>query len=32
MINQELITTAPSLEGYRITKHLGFVRGITVRR
>lgn len=26
-----LITTSPSLEGYRITKQLGLVRGITVR-
>ena len=26
-----LITTATSLEGYRITKQLGLVRGITVR-
>ena len=31
MIDQQLITTANSLEGYRITKHLGLVRGITVR-
>jgi uncharacterized protein YbjQ (UPF0145 family) len=31
MVNQELITTANNLEGYRITKHLGIVRGITVR-
>ena len=31
MIDQQLITTANSLEGYRITKHLGIVRGITVR-
>jgi uncharacterized protein YbjQ (UPF0145 family) len=31
MINQQLITTANSLEGYRITNHLGIVRGITVR-
>ena len=31
MIDQQLITTAISLEGYRITKHLGIVRGITVR-
>lgn len=26
-----LITTSTSLEGYRIVKHLGLVRGITVR-
>ncbi|MFD2147132.1 YbjQ family protein [Mucilaginibacter antarcticus] len=26
-----LITTSTSLEGYRIVKHLGVVRGITVR-
>src|SRR6202007_3377667 len=26
-----LITTSNSLEGYRIVKHLGLVRGITVR-
>ena len=31
MIDQQLITTANSLDGYRITKHLGIVRGITVR-
>ncbi len=31
MINEQLITTANSLEGYLITKHLGIVRGITVR-
>src|SRR3982751_1409685 len=31
MIDQQLITTGISLEGYRITKHLGIVRGITVR-
>ena len=31
MIDQQLITTANNLEGYRITKHLGLVRGITVR-
>ena len=27
----ELITTSTSLEGYRVTKQLGLVRGITVR-
>ena len=31
MIDQQLVTTSNSLEGYRITKHLGLVRGITVR-
>ena len=31
MLDQNLITTSTSLEGYRIVKHLGVVRGITVR-
>lgn len=31
MVDQNLITTANNLEGYRITKQLGIVRGITVR-
>ncbi|MEP7144984.1 MAG: YbjQ family protein [Ferruginibacter sp.] len=31
MIDLQLITTANSLEGYHISKHLGVVRGITVR-
>lgn len=31
MLDEQLITTANNLEGYRITKHLGIVRGITVR-
>jgi len=31
MIDLQLITTANNLEGYRISKHLGVVRGITVR-
>lgn len=31
MISQHLITTSNILEGYRITSHLGLVRGITVR-
>ena len=31
MTDQQLITTSTSLEGYRITKQLGLVRGITVR-
>src|SRR5438067_2333576 len=31
MIDEQLVTTSNYLEGYRITKHLGIVRGITVR-
>jgi uncharacterized protein YbjQ (UPF0145 family) len=31
MIDQHLITTSTTLEGYRITKHMGIIRGITVR-
>lgn len=31
MVDQHLITTSNSLEGYRIVKHFGIVRGITVR-
>jgi uncharacterized protein YbjQ (UPF0145 family) len=31
MVDQQLITTSNLLDGYRITKHLGIVRGITVR-
>lgn len=31
MIDQHLITTSNLLEGYRITKHMGIIRGITVR-
>lgn len=31
MIDQQLITTSTELEGYRIIRHLGIVRGITVR-
>ena len=31
MVDQQLVTTSNQLEGYRITKHLGMVRGITVR-
>ncbi|AMR32139.1 hypothetical protein A0256_12245 [Mucilaginibacter sp. PAMC 26640] len=30
-MNTSLITTSTGLEGYKITKHLGVVRGITVR-
>jgi uncharacterized protein YbjQ (UPF0145 family) len=31
MIDQNLITTSITLDGYKITKTLGIVRGITVR-
>lgn len=31
MVDEQLITAANNLEGYRIVKHLGIVRGITVR-
>jgi uncharacterized protein YbjQ (UPF0145 family) len=31
MVDTNLITTSNALEGYRITKHLGIIRGITVR-
>src|ERR1700744_4867993 len=31
IMDHSLITTSTSLEGYKITKHLGIVRGITVR-
>jgi uncharacterized protein YbjQ (UPF0145 family) len=31
MTDQQLITTSNQLEGYRISQHLGIVRGITVR-
>ena len=31
MVDHNLVTTANNLEGYRIIKHLGIVRGITVR-
>ena len=31
MIDQQLITSSTMLEGYHISKHLGVVRGITVR-
>lgn len=30
-MDTSLITTSTSLEGYRVTRHLGVVRGITVR-
>lgn len=31
MIDPNLITTSTALEGYRVTRNLGVVRGITVR-
>jgi uncharacterized protein YbjQ (UPF0145 family) len=31
MIEEQLITTATNLEGYKIIRQLGLVRGITVR-
>ena len=31
MVNEHLITTSNQLEGYKVSKHLGMVRGITVR-
>lgn len=31
MVDEQLITSSNQLEGYKITKHLGIVRGITVR-
>jgi len=31
MIDQSMITTSIELNGYRVTKNLGVVRGITVR-
>lgn len=31
MVDQHLITTSTHLEGYRIVRHLGVIRGITVR-
>lgn len=31
MVNEQLVTTSTSLEGYKITQHLGIIRGITVR-
>ncbi len=31
MVDHELVTASDQLEGYRIVKHLGIVRGITVR-
>jgi len=31
MVEQQLITTSNYLDGYKISKHLGVVRGITVR-
>jgi uncharacterized protein YbjQ (UPF0145 family) len=31
MVNKQLVTTSTFLEGYKITRHLGIIRGITVR-
>jgi uncharacterized protein YbjQ (UPF0145 family) len=31
MIDQSMITTSITLDGYKVTKNLGVVRGITVR-
>ena len=31
MIDRNLITTSTNLEGYRVTRQLGVIRGITVR-
>ena len=31
MLDQSMITTSTTIEGYRITRNLGVVRGITVR-
>lgn len=31
MVNEQLATTSNQLEGYKITQHLGMVRGVTVR-
>jgi uncharacterized protein YbjQ (UPF0145 family) len=31
MVDHNLITTSNHLDGYRISKHLGVIRGITVR-
>ena len=31
MIDQSMVTNSFELQGYRITRHLGVVRGITVR-
>lgn len=31
MVDETLITSSNQLEGYKITRHLGIVRGITVR-
>jgi uncharacterized protein YbjQ (UPF0145 family) len=30
-MDEKLIATTPGLEGYRIVRHLGVVRGVTVR-
>lgn len=31
MVDHELVTASNQLEGYKVVKHLGIVRGITVR-
>ncbi|SBV37719.1 conserved hypothetical protein [uncultured Stenotrophomonas sp.] len=31
VLNDTMVTTAPDLPGYRVTRNLGLVRGITVR-
>jgi uncharacterized protein YbjQ (UPF0145 family) len=31
MVDHQLVTASNQLEGYRVTQHLGIVRGITVR-
>ncbi|MEP6614987.1 MAG: heavy metal-binding domain-containing protein [Ginsengibacter sp.] len=31
MVDHQLVTASNQLEGFKITKHLGIVRGITVR-
>ena len=31
MVDETMITSSNQLEGYKITRHLGIVRGITVR-
>ncbi len=31
MVDEQLITSSNQLEGYKVIKHLGIVRGITVR-
>ena len=31
MVDEQLVTSSNQLEGYKITRHLGIVRGVTVR-